>query len=422
MTGRSWRHFSAFWPFVVAGALGPADKADDSSSGSGMGGDDVAPTAPTPSLATTVSDSGSASGDGIERARARRTAPLPLMEDESDSGSDATVPLGPDIVETDNYRRVFGDLELHDAMLEMFCVAAELGGDLFGDNVADTSVISEEDIVAMQERARVLGVDYLQTLYGHINTSKVHRLVQHLADELRNSGNLWEGDTSENEKMHASCKRMFRRTNKRGPGVALQMMRCDEAQSAVLKEVQEGDADASTFNSSDGNASSDEEAAPTPTPASTADLSFSGRGDRVAVGELRRFQALAALGAVLQMRDDECVSLHKTVRIMARFEWGAPPVLQHLRATPSFIGKPWWSFVRYEGAGGETQWGRIRLVLRSLGHERRSCVIVQRLRRVDAEPGCVLTRHKCQRLAWHFHSSLDAFPSLELVDASRILR
>jgi len=344
------------------------------------------------------------------------------VEDDSDDESDATVPLGPDVVNTENYRRVFKDLKLHEAMLEMFCVAAELGGDLFGDNVADVTVTTEEDIVAMEERARVLGVDYLQTLYGHINTSKVHRVVQHLADELRNRGNLWEGDTSENEKMHASCKRMFRRTNKRGPGVALQMMRCDEAQSAVLKEVQEGDADASTLDLSDGDASSDDEAASTPAPVSTADLSFSGRGDRVAVGDLRRFPALRSLGAVLQLRDDECVSVHKTVRIMARFEWGASPVLQHLRATSSFIGKPWWSFVRYEGAGGATQWGRIRLVLRSLGRERRSCVVVQRLRRVDAEPGCILTRHKCNRLAWHFGSPLDAFPSLELVDAALILR
>jgi len=344
------------------------------------------------------------------------------MDDESDNESDATVPLGPGVVKTDNYRRIFHDLKLHEAMLEMFCVAAELGGDLFGDNVADTAVISEEEIVAMEERARVLGVDYLQTLYGHINTSKVHRLVQHLADELRNRGNLWEGDTSENEKMHASCKRMFRRTNKRGPGVALQMMRCDEAQSAVLKEVQERDAEDNTLNPSDGDASSDEEATRSHAPARTADLSFSGRGDRVAVGDLRRFQALDTLGAVLQLRDDECVSVHKTVRIMARFEWGASPVLQHLRATSSFIGKPWWSFVRYEGAGGETQWGRIRLVLRSLGRERRSCVVVQRLRPVDAEPGCILTRHKCKRLAWHFRSPLDAFPSLELVDASLILR
>jgi len=140
------------------------------------------------------------------------------------------------------------------------------------------------------------------------------------------------------------------------------------------------------------------------------------------VGDLRRFPALAELGAVLKMEDDEWLSVHKTVRIMARFEWGAPPALQHLRATSSFIGKPWWSFVRYQGPSGMTQWGRTRLVLRSLGRERRSCVVVQRLRRVDARPGCVLSAHHCERLAWHFRSPADSYPILELVDASLILR
>lgn len=426
MTGRSWRHLSVFWPFVVAGVLGPAPVAESSSSGSEMDGDEVAPTGMCSSVllsaSRVLSDSESEYEDGTYAAGASPASSPSSQVDESGDDDDRTTPPGPDIVKTDNYQHVFKDLPLHEAMLEMFCMAARLGGDLFGDNVADTAVTSEEQISAMEERARVLGVDYLQTLYGHVNTSKVHRLVQHLGDELRNRGNLWEGDTSENEKMHASCKRMFRRSNKRGPGVALQMMRCDEAQSAVLQALGEADADVNSPNSTTTDGGSDDETAATMPPSQTSDLSFSGRGERVAVGDLKRMPALADLGTVLNLADNESVSVHKTVRIMARFEWGAPPTLQHLRATSSFIGKPWWSFVRYQGTSGMAQWGRVRLVLRSLGRERRSCVVVQRLRRVDPRPECVLTAHNCKRLAWHFHSPLDAYPMLELVDASRILR
>jgi len=87
--------------------------------------------------------------------------------------------------------------------------------------------MSNERISAIKEHAAAFVVDGLQTLYGHVHTTKVHRLIQHVANELRGRNNLWEGDTSDNEKLHSGCTRMFRRTNQRGPTVALQMMRCD---------------------------------------------------------------------------------------------------------------------------------------------------------------------------------------------------
>jgi len=50
------------------------------------------------------------------------------------------------------------------------------------------------------------------------------------------------------------------------------------------------------------------------------------------------------------------------------------------------MNKPWFSYVRYEGEGGMLQWGRVRLVMRAVGCDRRSCVVVQRMRRVRARP------------------------------------
>jgi len=38
--------------------------------------------------------------------------------------------------------------------------------------------------------------------------TKLHRLVQNLGEKLPSRDNLWEGDTSENEKVHSTCKRM----------------------------------------------------------------------------------------------------------------------------------------------------------------------------------------------------------------------
>jgi len=348
---------------------------------------------------------------------------------------------GPDVIHTERYKDVFEDVPLHDAVLITFCRTAQFDGQLFGDNVVDTTVLTEDQNFAMEENAVALGVDCIQTLYGHVNTTKLHRLIAHLGDELRGRGNLWEGDTSENYRLHASCKRMFRRTNKRGTGVALQMMRCEESQSTALQELQDADAEqhpedqpARVVRTADvavgGNASGSRRGGDgganatvtTAVPAQTADISFSGRGARSTVAELRATWALGKVGEALCLADDEQVTHHKTVRIMARFEWGAPTVMQHLRAADSFIGKSWLSWVIYKALDGGVRWGRLRLVFWSVAGQARSCVVVQRLRRVTARPGYVLSTFGCARLAWAFDSDDDVYPALEVVDAVRILR
>ena len=363
---------------------------------------------------------------------------------------------------SDDYGDHFYGMPVHDAYLKMFCQAARVGGMLFGDNLANPNVITEAAVSDIDEAAKVLGVDFIQTLYGHVNTTKLHRLVQHLGDELRNRGNLWEGDTSVNEKLHRSCKRMFKRSNKRGPGVALQMMCCEEAQSAVIRELCDADEDVSASVSGgryaarrrdderaavvisagagsgstgdagdgalegatggDGAASAGGSNSVQDRPMQTWQLSITGRAQRVAVGDLRRVPALANLDAVLGMADDEYVTQHSKMRIMARFEWGAPSALQNLRAADSVFGKAWYSFIRYKDIGGGLCWGRMRLVLRSMDGKPRSCVVVQRMRRAESRPGCVLTSYGCVRLAWDFENDGATHPALDLVNADRILR
>jgi len=365
------------------------------------------------------------------------------------------------VAQSSNFQDYFSEMSVHDAYLETFCQAARLGGMLFGDNVADATAITEKSVKVMEEAAMELGVDSIQTLYGPVNTTKLHRLIMHLGDELRARGNLWEGDTSVNEKLHGSCKRMYKRSNKRGPGVALQMMRCEETQSAIIRELCDADDDVGggagrthsvpsgpdslSDGLSDGSEGEGAEcgrhsarggpasrvprsagagatsSSSTP-PTHTSQLSFKGRGQRVAIRELRRISALASVANALRMGDQDWVTQHRTMRIVARFEWGAPPAVQHLRAADSFFGKPCFSFIRYEDAAGGLRWGRMRVILRSLGDERRSCAVVQRMRRATTRPGCVLTRYGCVRLAWEFEDGHSSHPALELVDAVRVLR
>jgi len=475
MTGRSWRHFSIFWPFMVAGLIGHPDAVD--AVPATIDGTPVAPPGRIPRASRSAGRAAStdSSGDDSNASSASLGGSVGDATSDCDDGWRA-VP-GDDLAVADQeggalpddrlalssaYAEHFDGVPLHDAYLEMFCQAARLGGMLFGDNVADPTVFTEAAVNDIDEAAKVLGIDSIQTLYGHVNTTKLHRLVQHLGDELRNRGNLWEGDTSVNENLHGSCKRMFKRSNKRGPGVALQMMRCDEAQSSVIRELCDADEDTTASvpggllaaRQRDGNgstavgaasavaasngATADEagEAAGDGAGAASAggsnsgrdqpmrtwQLSFSGRAQRVAVGDLRRIPELAKLHDVLHMADHSYVTQHRTVRIMARFQWGGPLALQHLRAADSFFGKPWYSFIRYEDIGGGLCWGRMRLALRSLDGKPRSCVVVQRMRRVAGRRGCVLTRYGCVRLAWDFAHDSETHPALALVDADRILR
>lgn len=174
-----------------------------------------------------------------------------------------------------------------------------MGGDVFGDNLADTTVLPEAQIVVIDARAKAIAVDCLQTLYGHINTSKLYLVVQHAAEELHGRGYLWEGDTSENEKLHESCKRIFRRSNKRGPTVALQIMRCDEAQSAVLREVADAENVTNTADYSVSTGNSDDYGDTTPPHTLTEHLSFTGRGEPVTVGVLRVSPSLGKLGVLM---------------------------------------------------------------------------------------------------------------------------
>jgi len=425
MTGRTWRHFSVFWPFMLAGAVGP--RVAENPGHELLDGLPVAPIACEVGALTAADTSSDDGGSDTTSASGWQ----------SDAGGDAArtahvdEPLaagqelpGPDLVNTPRYLQVFGSMPIHDAVLLTFCRAARLGGALFGDNVASTTYLTEEQIKSMEEAASALGVDCVQTLYSLTNTTKLHRLVQHLGAELRGRGNLWEGDTSENEHLHASCKRMFRRSNKRGPDVTLQMMRCDEALSAVLQDVEEntGAAPGDDPDSGEGGDGAVDRSPAGGVPTRTEDLRLAGRARRVNVAALMRSPALARLSDTLGAVGSTWVTTHSNVRIVARFEWGAPSAVQHLRATRDFSGKPWYSFVRYENNDGGIAWGRLRVILRSIGACRRNCVVLQRLRPVTPRAGCVLTSFNCVRLGWAFDSDTDDHPALELVDAARILR
>jgi len=241
--------------------------------------------------------------------------------------------------------------------VDVYCRMATLGGKLMGDNIADTTRMTEREMRALADEARDFVVDRVDLLFGPAHTSKAHLLANHLLAALLANGNLWEGETSENEALHGPCKRMYSRTNKRGPTIGLQMMRAAETQKEVLREL------SGTEQSDDKDGDGlfglleevlDEGDVPT-VPIETLDRSH--RGRRITIADLEQIPGMATLGVVLNKGVSCTVVTSPSFVFHCTFEWGAAPVVQTVCASPSYLGQPRHDYLWYTDDSGRRQLG-----------------------------------------------------------------
>jgi len=351
-------------------------------------------------------------------------------------------PVVPDTSTSVQFKRLWGSAPLHEAVLDTFCRTVVLSGRLMGDNVSQTTLLTEADIDSLDQEARCFIVDYLDVLFGPENTTKAHRVANHLRTHLRKHGNLWAGDTSENEGLHRVCKRMFLRSNKRGPTLILQMMRACETQVEVLRELNDvggesgngaGDAEgvgagADLLDVLLGREGSDGDWVVAgvvqgdvdPTPVQV--LPRSRRGNRQVVAELATRPGLGGLAATLGLSDNSLLVVAQSLSFFCKFEWGSPSVVQTAWATDSYDGRPRFDHLRFLDGGGSEQFGALRLVVRMVDGKGEDFVLVHLFRRAAALSGCSLTRTGCQRLAWSFARPDDAWPELVKVPLVNFLR
>lgn len=403
MNGRSWRHFVVHWPFMVAGLAGPADPQR---------------------LLSSLRRSQRVTAQSLFRAEVDEEDASPGLEEE-----DQPAPCGFEMGEGSDYHSLFGEMPVEDAVQDMYCQAASLSGRFFGDNVAETVYLSGNELESIAAAALKLG-RCIQVILGPVHTSKLHRLMFHLAAELQNRGNLSEGDTSVNESLHKLCKKMYTRSNKRGPTLSMQMMRGEQSQTEILRGMvnDEGSDDEEVADESDDEEATERRhAARDGHVVDVADvppvvLQMSTRGIRFALEDVLGLPGLSNLPDLLEVDRATTVTVAKTLLFEPRFEWDAARDVQYLRATPSFNGRPWYDHLRYLDADGVVRWGQARLVLRRVERTTRHCIVVWRMRRAEARPGCVLSAYGCQRLAWHLPFPGSLWPSVEIVDVEQILR
>lgn len=151
-------------------------------------------------------------------------------------------------------------------------------------------------------------------------------------------------------------------------------------------------------------------------------LRMSTPGVWVAVGDVLGLPGMKGLADLLEVDTATTITVAKTLAFAQKFEWDASRDAQYLRATPSFKGRPLYDHPRYLNDCGAVCWGQPRLVLRRVADTTRHCVVVWRMRRVEARRGCVLTAHGCRRLAWNVLDSDTTWPAIDIVDVDKVLR
>jgi len=242
--GRQWRHGVIYWPFMLAGLIGPPDSDDED--------EDAAPRVAVPRRRRRSSSTGSCSTAGsparprFSRSREVDDAESPVPNSDhgtDDTNSDAEEAAAKGDVANPlrksnraEYKRVFKGKAVHEAVLHVVCSLTRLMGKICGDNTVPGAMRTEAEAAELQQEAKLFVTDFVRVLFGAVNTTKMHRLAFHLMQELLLRGNLEEGDTSTNEMLHKLLKAMYRVTNKHPDNFQVQMMRCEQTLLHILTE------------------------------------------------------------------------------------------------------------------------------------------------------------------------------------------
>lgn len=255
LKGRQWRHGVVVWAFMVAGLIGrrlpgstdPCFVSQRRRPRQGAGS--ATRRGGASATGSPAADYGCGDDDGFETnsdadseaSRGGRAGRAP-----SDTGTDGTMSGGEERIEdapvqqaaeaSEAYKEVFGDRPMHEAVLQVVCLAARLMGKLCGDNKADDAGNTEAEALSLQREAYDFVCRFVAVLFGPVNTTKMHALAFHLMDELMSRGNLVEADTSVNEALHGLLKALFENTNKQTTSFAVQMLRCEQTLAHVVAE------------------------------------------------------------------------------------------------------------------------------------------------------------------------------------------
>lgn len=458
MTGNDWRYVVAYWPTMVAGLFQRRDVAS------------VAPCAAT----LRQSRYGAAKRKknqkkGSKRARsaspvgAEAIAALVAGSSDVSDGENEEVNVQHPFASRRAYHEAYGTAPVGDAVLEVVCRAAALSGRLCGDNCLPSQDMTEHAAMDLAKEAYEFVTLYVAALLGDVHHSKEHRLSYHLFAALTNHGNLVDGDTSANELLHKTCKRMYARTNKKHDDYTLQMLRAEQTLASCINEAvteqvgprgeeesaglgesgelqdwtggplhlpEDGDEDSDGDEYGGGIVSGQAYADAARLATGKLDSADMGRrrvkGRRARVGDLvaaAERNTLAGLASALGVSDEESLVVGNSVAFCPTLEWGASLERQRAHAAASNNGAPWYDYIRYKDpkTPNKVLHGLVRLVVLGVGNRSTRSLVVQRLDDAASDENCVRTRFGFRRLKWVLEEG-NSVPELAVVEVADVLR
>jgi len=428
---------------VLASLMAEIDMADGDAAEAWRDCSDTGSAASQASGASAASDSSGESDTSATRAAA--AAPVVRGSGKAAKGKRTKSVLTFDKAA---YEAAFGDTPYHVAVTTLFIKYAQLMSRLTGHHHcrAPMTVAGAEEVGAM---AKSFVLDYMVPILGEWVSTKVHKLLAHVIEAIKQHGALSNGDTGSNEALHSQDKRRYCRASGSDDAFRTQMLRVGqgslELRARLAKEAAEfdgwfvghGDADNEGDAALAGGCTAPGGGRRTPVDgvrggvgAGAKPAAIPRRAVAVALDELAGRRGLGAVANALGLPSGGTLvhvtnSLTFTPRMpCCAGSVGSPHPPQHLRATPMYRGIPWYDGVAYrlpEDGPAVVRYGVARAIVRAVGEKKREEVVVSELSICESTPGCPLVHAGCTRLCWSMAPGAD-WPSLLSLSFSSVLR
>lgn len=310
-----------------------------------------------------------------------------------------------------------GDTDEHQALLRCICELVALTNSLFSAQHSGVSGITLGEAAVLATKAHGWVVGHFQSVLGPAHTTKLHRLSAHLLDEFRLRGNLFDGNSADNESLHKAVKAAYRTTNKKR-GQFIEQLIVNEQVNLMLRD-EAGEENRSLYSDSDAgdeNSSGDAERLPRRQLRRRLRQRYA---KKQSVGRMAVNRNLPGLAAALGCDADTTFSPCSSM-------YFGPSSLRKerqqytIRASPSFHGSPWYDWLCYRTHEGELRVGQAALVLRNrAGTYQR--LVVRRAVTAAPDAGCVLSDYGCERLRWDMEPDGDTV-AMDVLKAEDVVR
>jgi len=236
------------------------------------------------------------------------------------------------------YRAAFGIMPVHRAVTEVFVEHASLYSPIAGQVTTffPPPMTVEEGADIGAQATRFVN-NFVTPLVGKMNSTKVHRPIEHVCHCIQYHGNLKNGSTGANEAMPKAYKAYYLRTNKNRKTFKFQLVRHGQGALAALAKLETKDKERAQARggSERGNAHGRRRMAR----AARCSMNKTYQLKQVAVGEPAQRPRLARLSSVLRLEKADRLKVIRPAnsRFKSLLEYRTYFLTRHYLSLPSSL-------------------------------------------------------------------------------------